>query len=49
MVAKIYAGVDKRLHPAAAMVVLAHLEDLVERGVVAAPDGLGLFTRYEKV
>ena len=49
MVAKIYAGVDKRLHPAAAMVVLAHLEDLLERGVVAAPDGLGLFARYEKV
>jgi len=49
VVAKIYASVDKRLHPAAAMVVLAHLEDLVERGEVAAPDGLGLFARYEKV
>lgn len=49
MVARIYASVDKRLHPAAAMVVLAHLEDLVERGAVAAPDGLGLFARYEKV
>ncbi len=49
MVEKIYAGVDKRLHPAAAMVVLAHLEDLVEREEVAAPEGLGLFARYEKV
>ena len=48
MVEKIYASVDKRLHPAAAMVVLAHLEDLVERGEVAAPEGLGLFKRYEK-
>ena len=48
MVEKIYAGVDKRLHPAAAMVVLAHLEDLVERSEVAAPEGLGLFKRYEK-
>jgi glyoxylase-like metal-dependent hydrolase (beta-lactamase superfamily II) len=48
MVEKIYAGVDKRLHPAAAMVVLAHLEDLVERGAVAAPEGLGLLARYEK-
>ncbi|MFY9657206.1 MAG: MBL fold metallo-hydrolase [Methylocystis sp.] len=48
MVEKIYASVDKRLHPAAAMVVLAHLENLVERGEVAAPEGLGLFKRYEK-
>jgi glyoxylase-like metal-dependent hydrolase (beta-lactamase superfamily II) len=48
MVGKIYASIDKRLHPAAAMVVLAHLEDLVESGKVAAPDGLGLFKRYEK-
>jgi glyoxylase-like metal-dependent hydrolase (beta-lactamase superfamily II) len=48
MVEKIYAGVDKRLHPAAAMVVLAHLEDLVERGEVAAPEGLGILARYEK-
>ena len=48
MVEKIYAGVDKKLHAAAAMVVLAHLEHLVERGEVAAPDGLGLFKRYER-
>jgi len=48
MVERIYASVDKRLHPAAAMVVLAHLELLVERGEVAAPEGLGLFKRYEK-
>jgi glyoxylase-like metal-dependent hydrolase (beta-lactamase superfamily II) len=49
MVEKIYAGVDRRLHPAAAMVVLAHLEDLVERGEVAAPEGLGILARYEKL
>ncbi|BDV40412.1 MBL fold metallo-hydrolase [Methylocystis bryophila] len=49
IVDKIYAGVDKRLHAAAAMVVLAHLEDLVERGEAAAPEGLGLFARYARV
>ncbi|MFO1125166.1 MAG: MBL fold metallo-hydrolase [Methylocystis sp.] len=35
IVAKIYEGVDKRLHPAAAMTALAHLEDLIARGLVA--------------
>ncbi|MBL1256209.1 MBL fold metallo-hydrolase [Methylocystis sp. Sn-Cys] len=34
MVARLYEGVDKRLHGAAAMNVFAHLEDLVGRGLV---------------
>ncbi len=36
MVAAIYRDVDPRLHGAAGLSVLAHLEDLVARGVVAA-------------
>jgi hypothetical protein len=32
----VYAAVDKRLHPAAALSMLAHLQDLVERGVVSS-------------
>ena len=36
MVAQIYRDTDPRLHGAAALSVLAHLEDLVTRGVVAA-------------
>lgn len=38
LVAGIYADVDPRMHPAAARNVLAHLIDLMERGL-AAPDG----------
>lgn len=34
LVAHIYEGVDKRLHLAAAMTALAHLEDLISRGLV---------------
>ncbi len=34
IVAHIYEGVDKCLHPAAAMTALAHLEDLIARGLV---------------
>jgi hypothetical protein len=33
-----YADVDQRLHPAAAMSVLGHMIDLIERGVVVSPD-----------
>lgn len=33
MVARIYEGIDARLHGAAALSVFAHLEDLVERGL----------------
>ena len=35
MVRVIYAATDPRLHGAAALSVLAHLEDLVEKGLVA--------------
>ncbi|MGZ9115466.1 MAG: MBL fold metallo-hydrolase, partial [Methylocystis sp.] len=42
IVAHIYEGVDKRLHVAAAMTALAHLEDLNSRNLVdcAGPPGL---------
>ncbi len=36
IVAILYADVDKRLHPAAAMSVLGHMLDLIRRGVVRA-------------
>ena len=35
----IYKGVDERLHRAAGLSVLAHLEDLVARGRVASDRG----------
>ncbi len=35
----IYKGVDERLHRAAGLSVLAHLEDLVERGMVVSDAG----------
>lgn len=38
MVALMYKGVDKRLHPAAGRSVLAHLIDLRDRGLVAGAD-----------
>jgi hypothetical protein len=38
MVARMYKDVDLRLHPAAAMSVLGHMLDLIERGLVATPD-----------
>lgn len=43
MVAQMYAGIDKRLHPAAGRSVLAHLLDLQARGVVnpAPANGTG--------
>ncbi len=43
MVAKMYASVDRRLHPAAARSVLAHLVHLVETGraVTTGPASLG--------
>lgn len=39
MVKAIYRDTDPRLHGAAALSVLAHLEDLVARGLVVASDG----------
>ncbi len=49
MVARIYEGLDLGLQGAAALTVFAHLEDLIARGEVEAPEGLGLFARYARV
>ncbi|RMF39185.1 MAG: MBL fold metallo-hydrolase, partial [Alphaproteobacteria bacterium] len=46
LTARIYADIDPKLHPAAARNVLAHLVDLVERGEVAAEDGLSRTGRF---
>lgn len=46
MVAAIYRETDPRLHPAAALSVLAHLEDLVGRGAVATEGDVSLDARY---
>jgi bifunctional N-acetylglucosamine-1-phosphate-uridyltransferase/glucosamine-1-phosphate-acetyltransferase GlmU-like protein len=39
MVARMYADVDKRLHPAASRSVLAHLIQLTNEGRVKLSDG----------
>jgi len=46
MVAAIYSDLDPRLRGAAALSVLAHLEDLAARGKVVAEDGATLSGRY---
>jgi glyoxylase-like metal-dependent hydrolase (beta-lactamase superfamily II) len=46
MVKAIYARTDPRLHPAAALSVLAHLEDLVERGEILTEGPPALSGRY---
>ena len=46
MVKVIYASTDPRLHGAAALSVLAHIEDLVERGQVETDGPPSLFGRY---
>jgi glyoxylase-like metal-dependent hydrolase (beta-lactamase superfamily II) len=46
MVARMYADVDKRLHPAAARSVLAHLIQLSEDGRVRADPSAGPTARY---
>ena len=38
MVKIMYADVEPRLHPAAAMSVLGHMIELVKTGIVATPD-----------
>ena len=48
MVAVIYRDTDKRLHGAAALSVLAHLEDLVERGAVVTDGPPSLRGIYER-
>lgn len=49
MVARIYEGVDRRLHGAAAMTVFAHLEDLVARGLAKSDGPATLEGRYAKL
>lgn len=46
MVASMYADVDRRLHPAAAHSVLAHMIHLVEQGRVSTPAAPGLEAEY---
>lgn len=49
MVPIVYAAVDKRLYPAAARSMLAHIEYLVERGIVAADGKPTLGASYRLV
>ena len=46
MVETIYADVDKGLHPAAALSVFAHMQDLTKRGLVACDGAPGLNSDY---
>ncbi len=46
IVKAIYKGLDPRLSGAAGLSVLAHIEDLIERGAVVAAEGLGLGGLY---
>lgn len=46
IVAAIYRGTDPRLHGAAGMSVLAHLEDLVAKGTVGVTGDLGLDSEF---
>ncbi len=47
IVSTLYAGLDHRLEPAAALSVLAHLQDLAARGIVVTAGPPGLASRYE--
>lgn len=49
IVRKIYADVDPRLHPAAALSTLAHVEHLVERGKIASDEPVSLGAEYHAV
>jgi glyoxylase-like metal-dependent hydrolase (beta-lactamase superfamily II) len=49
IVARIYDGIDRRLHGAAAMSVLAHLEELVERGEAQSDGPPTLTARYFRI
>ncbi len=46
IVTTLYVDVDKRLHPAAALSVLAHLDDLQAQGRVTCKTGKGLSGQY---
>ncbi len=49
IVADLYRGIDPNLKGAAALSVLAHIEDLVDRGLVACDEPPTLGSRYEPV
>ncbi len=49
MVATIYADTDPRLHGAAALSLFAHVEDLVERGLVACDGQPSLGAIYRRI
>lgn len=49
IVAKNYIGVDPRLHGAAGLSTLAHIEDLIARGLVARGEGAPLVAPYRLV
>ncbi len=50
IVDRIYVGLDSRLKPAAALSVLAHMEDLVERGTIVSDAGAAtLGARYRQL
>jgi glyoxylase-like metal-dependent hydrolase (beta-lactamase superfamily II) len=46
MVATMYVDVDKRLHPAAALSVFAHIQDLLERGTIQCATAPSLDASY---
>jgi glyoxylase-like metal-dependent hydrolase (beta-lactamase superfamily II) len=46
IVERIYEGVDRRLHAAAALSVFAHLEDLIERKLAKSEGAATIFARY---
>lgn len=48
MVGRIYEGIDARLHPAAALSVFAHLEDMIERGLARSDGPPTMQARYFK-
>jgi len=49
MVARIYEGVDQRLHGAAALTVFSHIEDLIARGMVKPLGPAGFQGRFVKI
>ncbi|MGB7205232.1 MAG: MBL fold metallo-hydrolase [Anderseniella sp.] len=49
VVKKVYANVDPKLHSAAALSTLAHVEHLIEQGLVRAHGELSLDTDYEAI
>ena len=49
VVKQVYAGVDPKLHGAAALSTLAHVEHLIEQGLVKAHGDLALDSEYEVV